>query len=1319
MSAIDDEFQHVMDSYTRDTRAARKAVQADRDQQIAMLYPDARTFRLKQADAISDTEKGEKALALVPETLTLVTPDLRDPKRDHLFVGPHPVPSVGMTWNPVHRELSFLTSDGEHKISGHLSMTHNRLRAYGTVSVDGQSVAVEYHVDPQRYKMKVAKGAAYLAADRSITWDTTTDRWKNAEWSTDYELGFTYGINGEEVIGDEKLYTFLAKFDNPKTGRSWEPVPETYGGYLNKQRRINFGLLSDYKPPSGTGTELFPYRFSCTLSEFAADFTGGLVVDPPGSTNPLVYGAIGVWTGRGIAGLYHLGDAGHGAVRIVAVHAGRLYAGSVAAAHTEIDGDVLVWSGLDKVAADQAGIPTEGRLAFSPDGGRVLHSSFGATGERVHPDQALDLVSRIAVTGLAASLRHAVALANPGPGATHDLSELMAMSQFTRNEKDEYYDKVQEDSMEDFYKILQNYMDPELRSTFFHRDPPALDQTLRDIAKTKGKKGTDPFPWFKSLSVAYTATCVGKYSDDPAAKTLNTIRAEQWLSQTTSGSDVMDAQAPLLYANRWSERPANKHLGWYLADQKANSVKYAGDIDATTEAWLKEAREANVGTPEQLAELEKSIRTIGDHAKKHDQFWAFAVYIGASRPSYMNMLESFIKLGGEVDGSEFSQRVQRTVATLTVLDTSGVIAQEYAYMLQLFELSTLLPQMADLEGGVGGFNFAVKAIIDKFVEKYLGSKDPALDEAAKLLKEHASQDVVGKMLAILRTTAAVGYGLFNWGFLMAQYTSKCAQLLGSLPAMVVRLGALAAMGTLMSFFLDGTADWNSLSDEQIGFISLAGANILALNALALIKRGVALHEVWNPAKGFWKNAKMFFSSKLLAKAQATATNGLRGYLLQEGGPKVPAGRITFKQWWANRQAAAAAPLVPKPSQSFARRLFGKNLTQFMARALAGAFAIVGIVMSSIDLHHSGEPLEKAAHAMFLLAACLELVAVIGAWALGTSALAVGGMLVSTMFSIVSGIGFLALVAGAILLIVLMTRPQQTPVEKFAKERAGDLYMPYKAAIETFRIYKPIGEPQRAGIAVFATTDQSHALRIASDGKVTQAPFDATGHTAFYVSVDEFGRTQLGAPIVNTKGKPCLMSLAVDDAGAIAAQDYASDLPEPEPKLLWYADIQGEGTYQDTTPDVKELKSAPFKLRSVFFVDSKKEVRWLAADGASGWKTTTDAAEAATVRLEMVATKPTELAMTDVSWFTVAHDEVTGPGLQVPGSVPQEWSISPALPTGLEFDKAEGTISMRKGADIPAAPKQEYTLTVKNGVGSAATTFSLEVVEPSEEIMAAA
>jgi hypothetical protein len=387
----------------------------------------------------------------------------------------------------------------------------------------------------------------------------------------------------------------------------------------------------------------------------------------------------------------------------------------------------------------------------------------------------------------------------------------------------------------------------------------------------------------------------------------------------------------------------------------------------------------------------------------------------------------------------------------------------------------------------------------------------------------------------------------------------------------------------------------------------------------------------------------------------------------------------------------------------------------MARTLAGAFAIVGIVMSSIDLAKSGEPLERAVHAMFLLAAALELVAVVGGWLLAGSSLAVGGMMVATIFSIVSVVGFVALLAGAILLIILMTTPQPTPVERFARDRAGGLFMQYELAIESFRLYMPIAQPQRSGIAMFPLGDRAKALTIGSDGRVTQGAFDSTGHTAFYIDTDEQGRALIGAPILNTEGKQVLQTLASSADGAVTSANYDSYNPPLDPKLQWYAVPTGKGEYEQAANGIKELKSAPFNLYNAYWADKMNSIRYLTTDSAGGWKLTDNAMQATEIRLEMVATKPAELSMSDVSWLTVAHDERTTPALHVPGSLPRKWSISPALPEGLEFNIEDGTVKMRDGYDVPPAPKQTYTLTVSNDLDSVQTSFSLEVKVPQEEL----
>jgi hypothetical protein len=1300
----------ALDQHVAELQETRRSARRDRQAQVAVLYPHVRTFVLKEAEAIGAGESAAEALRKVPRTMTLVTPDSAKPLRDHLFIGPHPVFSRDLQWKSAFEELDFVTSDGTNALRGHLRLTHSRLRAHGVLDIGGESISVEYHVKPQTYRMKVAKNAAYMGPQDVIKWDTQSDRWKNAEWSNANVLEFTFGVNGEEVIGEEKVYTFVASFRDIPTGRQWEPLPFSYSGMMTRSpdNELIFSLLTGVNAPTGPGTTLFPYRLQVHLSEFGYDFAGGFAVGQ--SANATVYGCIGEWAGAHIGGLYRLDGAGP--VRLVSVHGRTLYAGTSPAAHTEIDGNRLTWSGLPEAAAAEAGLPTAGFLDFSADGGRIAGSSTGVTGTRVHADE----VEPAAESELAAVFGHARKVAaEPG----HQLSDLLRLSQFAIDpEGGGYYDEVQKDSMNEFYKILQNYMDPDLRNTFFSPNPPPLDAELLAIAQTEGNKGTKPLPWYASLSVPYTATAVGKFSSDPEAATLNTARSEAWLSSTTAASDVMAVQGPLLYQRAYLTR--HSVLDWFLQDQKANAAKYAPLIDAKAGEWILKAREQNVGTQEQLAELEKQIGDLRDAAKKNKQYWAFAIYTYTLTPAYLNLMRLVMISGHDVDGSEFSQRVQRTVALLSVLDTTSLFAQKYASVLQMFQFAQLLPQMVDMGVELPEFSFAVEQIIAEFIKTYIVSPDPAMREAAQALRDHASRERIGHMLSIMHTAAAVSYGMMNWGFIAATFESSCAKFFGgTVPRVGIRLVGIAAVSAVMVFFAIGSADWNSLTAPQKAFLVIGATNVFALNALPIVKWGVSLGEVFTQNRAFFSSLTVteVFGSKVLTEAQKTATNGFRGWLLQEAGPKIPADRIGLRQWWAARQAAAAqaAPLVPKGPRTLVRSIFGKNISRFMATRVAGAFAIVGIVLSAIELANSGEPMEKAVNALFLIAAALELAAVIGAWAFTGSALAIGGMLVSTVFAVVAAVGFVALLTGAILLIIFMTRPQQSPVEKFAKEQAAaaNLYMQYKAAIDSFQLYRPLGQSQLAGIALYPDGDDKRALTIGSDGKVKQGAFDSSGHTAFYIDVDYLGRAKIGAPIVDPHGKPVLQTLGTDDGGTIVSKDFAGDNLPDEPRLLWYADIQGKGTYEESAKDVEHLKSAPFKLRSVYW-DDQKAPKYLATDGTSGWRLTARAEEATVVTLTMVATKPAELKMNDVSWRTVAHDEQSGPALQVPGSLPRTWSISPALPEGVDLHPEDGTIMMREGVDVPPAPRKTYQLTVSNELGSVSTSFDLEIVVPPEE-----
>lgn len=1280
----------------------RRALKAARDEQVRALYPHMRTFVLKSAEAVLDTPGSD--VAEVPGTLTLVTPDHTDPARDQFYVGPYPVLGRNLSWDKHFEELDFAASDGTRGYRGHLRLTHSRLHAFGILSIGGSAYSVEYEVPPQRYTVKVAKDAAYLAGDNAtITWDTQSDRWRDAAWSPEPVLDFTYGVNGEEIIGDEKVYTFIASFKDAATGREWVPDAFGYSGYLTQNLKLGFALVGGTKAPTGPGAEYFPYALSAKMSEFAYDFVGGMVIGSAGYGGTC-YGTVGTWARRPVAGLYLL--EGEGRTAHASVHDGALYVGGRRVVGSVLDGDTLTWSGLYQELAEAAGLPSEGHLVFSADGSEVTSSSFKVTGRRVTPDEALEKVDadEAAFPALRASLRHGRTLsADPG----HELRDLIAMSQFAVDSQGKYFDVVQQGSMDDFYTILQNYMDQNLRTQFFNPGPPPpLDQDLYAIAHITGTNGTDPIPWYGSLSVPYTACALSKFSTDPAAATINGRRAEAWLTEATSGGDVMAAQGPLLYQRRYHNKYDN--LDWFLVDQNTNAAKYAPIIDGQVEKWIADAKAEAIGTPEEMEKLEKQMRDLGAHAKEHDQYWAFAIYTYTTTPGYLNMLQTILLTGGGYDGSEFSQRVQRTVALLNVLDTTSHFSQQYAYLLQLFQLGSILPQLFDFSNDLSGFSFAVKQIVDKFVETYIDSPDPKMREAAQQLQENATQDLIDKVLQILHASAAVGHGVYEWVHVASRFENTFGRVFAHIPSAVGKLIALAGAGAMVGFFVLGAADFTKLSAAEQALVVVGGANAVAQLVLPILQRGLALGAVWDPSVRWWSNLRKFFSPKLIDDALTKTSSAARVWLMSNKGGAV-GYKIPIRQAFAARSLFTANSALPF-GQRFKLAVMGRNLGQFTARLLGSAFAIIGIVLSSIALSQENEPLELAANILFLTASILELVAIVGGWAVAGSAVAVGGMLVSTIFAIVSVVGVIALVAGIILIAILMSRPQETPVEKFAKS-SGTFYMPFKTAIEYFQVYQPAGQPQRAGVAVLAGGDADRALKIGSDGSVRVTPYDGTGHTAFYVSTDSTGRVQIGAPILDGKDVPVLYALAVEDTGAVVAKSASGKDASLDTHLLWYTEVVGDGTYEESASGTRDLRAAPFRLYTALN-DGTSKRRYLDVDGAGGWKLTDG--DGVTVTLKMEVVKPAELTMSDVTWYTIEHDQRAEAALQVPGSEPRTWSIEPELPDGLEFLPQEGAVRMRTGVDVPPAAKQTFKLTCSNDVGTVSTDFSLAVLVPAYE-----
>ena len=110
-------------------------------------------------------------------------------------------------------------------------------------------------------------------------------------------------------------------------------------------------------------------------------------------------------------------------------------------------------------------------------------------------------------------------------------------------------DKVQQNSMEDFYRILQYYMPPDYLHNFIAANPPDIGD-IRDIAEDDQAKNSE---WYGKLSVPYLvqALSTGK---DQVTKKLNARKAQAVMKQSTSTSDVFKDQAARLYSHEWQKK---------------------------------------------------------------------------------------------------------------------------------------------------------------------------------------------------------------------------------------------------------------------------------------------------------------------------------------------------------------------------------------------------------------------------------------------------------------------------------------------------------------------------------------------------------------------------------------------------------------------------------------------------------------------------------------------------------------------------------------------------------------------------------------------
>lgn len=1271
-----------------------------RDQQVRQMYPIARIFTVTDIKPILASETNCKAAKEHPLTITMITPDFMNNQEDQLFIDRQPVFRDNWSFDRDRFDLRFRQGEGESLLSGHFRLVRDQSLGYGILHAGGVDYSAAIKVKPVTYRLSMAKGAAYAAGSETapqLKWDADSDAWKNAQWSEDC-LTFTYSLC-EEIIVKEHFYYIQCEFSDPKTEESWREDHNNYSVRISSDMELQFKLNTGIDPHDTDNpfhkleTRLFPYQLRAKMDPIAQTFTGAALCEKNSLTG-VVYGVKGAFDHCGVNGYYRL--QGSGMDTVIAVHDGKLYIDDQLIASSRQFGSVISWREADNRLTCAAGLPQAGELVFSGSSAQLVQGVCGGSkleGRRVTPEEALTLCGSMQTLPGLQKLLSAGAAENAGNADTLNAADLLNLDQFARD-KNGWYDRFQQDSMSDFYEIVKYYMPKNLRQKFVSVNPPELDPTIKGIAGMPGSKGEDAAAWYKSLSVDYISNLLGNFSDDENAAYINKNRACKRLKQKTGQSGVYSAQSAALYTNRYVQ--GLPVINDFLEDQKTNYEKYNANIDEDADNWKEEIAASIEGSDEQIQELKAQVDRLAA-AAKDKKYWAYVMIRYTMTPSFLSMLQMISFNPDGVDGSEFARRVQRITAVLNILDPSAEFVREFTYIIQIFQVANVLPQLIDFSGDISQYSYAGKLILDKFIQTYIDSGDPEMQEAAKELAKLQQQGQLEKLMELMQEASVGMSGIYNW----ARFVSKCENIVKTVLGITGKLAKIAMLGTVMTAvtfmmigFVTGQLDWSNLTSTQQVFVVGCGAGLLAQFALVILKRGIAFKEIFTPGGGIWNGIKMFFSSKTLADAQARVTTGIRGWIIG-----------TSKMEQAGMEAAAAiAEAVSGEEVSLSSKvlkgLFGRNLDEFLATRVGAIMAVAALVCSAIDLAKAETPYEKAMDSCFVVSSALEVIALGGAWAiggLGLEASTIGACLVSTVFPILSGLAVLAAIAGIVLLIVLLTKKPESPVKEFAEKEAKDagLYMPYKAEIDSFEIFQPSSGPQLSGAAL-CTGDS--CLRMESGGAVSISNLDNTGNTCFYLTVDADGNTKFTAPLNDENGSAAAVCLTYADGKLSAKAPFSKN--EDLPKQQWHARLI----------QAPKVDDDGHILSGVFYICADAGMtQYLGVSGNKAVVSNT----AYEWKIEMTATKPCGLTVRDWTIQTFNRDLSHSPALALPGSEKRTWSIDPALPSFLELNTDNGVIAQKQGVG-PDVMKNKYTLKVANAVGEDSTSFFIEVQQPKED-----
>lgn len=1280
----------------------------------------------------------------IPTRLILLRLDPLDLSQDQLFLDQMPIPREAWRYDVADRIISWRGAfDG-----GHLHVSHDGLGAYGNIGVghDPCSVAAGARAV---FDCDVAlnTGATYLSSGGSVIgfkWDPTSPAWKSAKWVKNrLRLTYTYTPGGNMGPG-----TSTFEFDDNETNSAWKPTTGfTASLSLGDQNgsmvwNLTFDLRGgDPDPDDGDPPgpdSVYPYLMQAVEDAAAENINGVLQVDAADATGTLV-GMQGVRATPGAAGYFRTApeNAPFG------IFDGKLVIGGQAVATSSLSGTVVSWNDLEPQHQQRTGLPASGTLQFSRDG-QLTASTQSVMAQRLTTSDTLAAIEQH--NDLYADVHSRVkALRQTLDDDWMTIDGLLDMNPYVQNVQNGrpvWGDAVQAAVTQDLSVIMNSGIPSNMWNLLFPNMPqPSLTGELATVAASPVDGVPDPKAWYGTLATAVLTQGMANGSD-PNCKNMNGPRAAQWLKAHVAASPVYHTHGQLLFNYEWQKR--FQLTSQYLTDQVNNKDHWAPLIDGQVNKCIADIQQNVVpdsSNPNLIQDMIAQVREVGGYAKTKNLFWAFAYFTYNTSPAILtNIAMGMSKRTGNSDGSALTRLFQQNASVLTALDPSGYFTKQYMKILNIFLATNILPSMFGFFGDAMSFDL-IKEYLQKFVDQNLHNEDQKIAEAAAqiqaILQDRDSDAMLKACIEALRDIAGATQHLLAFPYVANKFVkwfktafprfSSTANIFGSL--LLGGLSGLAIFNLFTEF-----KNWSKLSAaEKTQLISNTlqlGLQIVA----AVVKRGVRIYAIFE-VDGLTAFQRAAAVGNIVATGEAD--------VLEAGLRKI--GNTTVR-WLGDTEGTLGESQfvygfseiadIDMEEVTFATRIFGRNLDEFISTRVGPLFVLLGIGLSLYFIIHDHETgLALASEISNIVGGSLMLFAQVGGWAIAEDGTLLGSEALAGFCGAAGPLGILAALVGVGIMLYEMFKTPPDPVQEFVDQyvKQTDLYVPSQSTAIDYVTYYSNPDQHKLMMIGFSLTSQGKSLMVNPNGSVSVGAVTPLPNCIWQSITDGSGLSRIGTLIQPDSTQPPVvvwLSLMSDNAVSFqpampfpkltSLKRRAATPVTDAPTVLtqtWLSAPQGNAK---VTSSGGFLASLNLTFQPVL-PDTKGNY---ARTQAKGWLVQTDSgagydsASGSTFTLDMSGMAPNYMRMVDLK-FTLGDTPLAqqsfGPAYGVNPSTPITFTITGTLPTFLSFSTETGTIVTNGGTATPAS-QATYSVKAQNTileqVQSEAVDFKITVAPAS-------